>query len=153
MIYNFPSGTNLQLDTIILDLNGTLAVHGNIAEGVKEQIDQLKVLGFEIFLLSGDTRGNAQKIADTLGITLVVTSNAKEKGKFVESHHPDTCASIGNGKIDLETFKLAKLSIATLQAEGVFAGAIPFLDIIVPSIQDALQLLIDPNTLVSTLRE
>ena len=65
----------------------------------------------------------------------------------------DTCVSIGNGLIDLEITKLAKLSIVTLQSEGVHTQTLLASDIVVPTICDALDLFIDTNRLVATLRK
>jgi soluble P-type ATPase len=63
------------------------------------------------------------------------------------------CAAIGNARIDIGTFKHAKLAIMTLQAEGIHAGAIKYAHIILPSIIDALDLFLNPNSLCATLRK
>lgn len=46
----------------------------------------------------------------------------------------------------------AKLSIVTLQAEGVHTKTLLASDIVVPTITDALDLLIDSKRLIATLR-
>ena len=61
-------------------------------------------------------------------------------------------AAIGNARIDIGTFQNAKISIATLQAEGIHSGILSYVDIIVPSIESALQLFIDKKSLEGTLR-
>jgi soluble P-type ATPase len=45
------------------------------------------------------------------------------------------------------------LSVATLQAEGIHTGIIPYVDIIVPNINDALDLFADANTMAATMRK
>lgn len=51
MKYEVPGVGDLDLSTIILDLNGTVTVGGNIVEGVHERIRKLKDLGFTILFL------------------------------------------------------------------------------------------------------
>lgn len=48
--------------------------------------------------------------------------------------------------------KVVKLRIVTLQAEGVHVQTLLASDVVVPSILDALDLLIDPARLSATLR-
>jgi soluble P-type ATPase len=153
MIYKIPGIGNLELKTIILDLNGTLTVKGKIVKGVKERLTTLKKLGYRILFFTGNTRGNADKIAKSLGIDWVLAESGIEKRNEAKKLNPKTCVSIGNGQIDLELMKVVKLRIVTLQAEGVFVKTLLNSDVIVTSINDALDLLIDPSTLVATLRK
>jgi len=149
---NVPGQGLLKLETIVLDLNGTLAVHGKVVEGAPERIAKLKEKGYKIILFSGDTRGNAQKLADGLGIEFIRAGTDDEKLREIEKLNPETCVAIGNGLIDLKKIQKAKLAIVTLQAEGVHTKTLMEADIIVPTINDALDLLIDENNLVATLR-
>ena len=60
--------------------------------------------------------------------------------------------SSNRARIDIETFKHAKISILTLQSEGIHVDVIPFADIIVPSVIDALDLFIDKDSLIATMK-
>lgn len=153
MVFELTDGERLEIKTIVLDLNGTLSVHGQVPVGVDQQLKQLQSLGFRVVLLSGDVRGTAKGIAEQLGIELMFAKNAQEKETAILTLEPNTCASIGNARIDIGTFKHARLSILTLQAEGIHADTIHYADIIVPSIQDALGLFLDPSALIATLRQ
>jgi P-type E1-E2 ATPase len=153
MIYNIPPNKKIEINTIILDLNGTLSVNGKIPLGVKNRLNKLKKLGFKIILFTGDQRGTASKICKKLGIDYKITFTGKDKEKEILKLNPNTCASIGNGKIDIGTFKHAKLSILTLQAEGISTKALPYTDILVLSIVDALDLFLNKDSLCATLRE
>ena len=44
MIYNIPGQGELEIKTIILDLNGTLSVGGIVPDGVKERIDEQRLI-------------------------------------------------------------------------------------------------------------
>lgn len=153
MIYN-PTGIGeIELDTIVLDLNGTIALHGKIVPGVKERLTKLKDLGFTIYLFSGDQRGNVAELAQKLGIDFKKASTAEEKEKLMLDLDKGKTVAIGNARIDIGTFKQAKLRIGTLQTEGIHVAILEHLDILVPSINDALDLLLDVSAFNATMRK
>lgn len=152
MIYNIPGQDELEIKTIILDLNGTLSVGGKLVDGVHGRLQKLKESGMNLVLFTGNTRGDADDIAMQLGIEWMQAKSAEDKAKLAQDLEPSTCASIGNGLIDLELMKTVKLSILTLQAEGVHTETLMNSDILVPSVNDALDLFIDSDRLIATLR-
>lgn len=153
MVYKIPGVGDIELKTLILDLNGTLTVKGKISEGVKERLARLKELGYRILFFTGNTRNNAGEISSELGIEWILAEDRIAKRNEALKLDPNICVSIGNGLIDLELMKVVKLRIVTLQAEGVHVQTLLNSDIVIPSILDALDLLIDPATLVATLRK
>lgn len=153
MTYDIPGQEQLEIKTIILDLNGTLSVAGTVPEGVKERLDQLKDKGFKVLFFTGNTRNDADELAADLGIEWKLAKNAEDKKNLALELEPDTCASIGNGLIDLELMKVVKLRIVTLQAEGVHVQTLLNSDIVIPTINDALDLFIDEQRLIATLRK
>ncbi len=153
MTYDIPGQEQLEIKTIILDLNGTLSVAGTVPEGVKERLDQLKAKGFKVLFFTGNTRNDADDLATSLGIEWKLAKNADDKRNLALELEPDTCASIGNGLIDLELMKAVKLRIVTLQAEGVHIQTMLSSDIVVPNINDALDLFLDEQRLIATLRK
>ncbi|MCA9318018.1 hypothetical protein KDA06_00035 [Candidatus Saccharibacteria bacterium] len=153
MKYDIPGQGQFEIKTIILDLNGTLSVAGTVPEGVKERLDQLKGIGFKVLFFTGNTRNDADDLAADLGIEWRLAKNAEDKRDLALELEPETCASIGNGLIDLELMKVVKLGIVTLQAEGVHIQTMLNSDIVVPSINDALDLFIDEQRLIATLRK
>lgn len=152
MFIQGPNQENIEIENIVLDLNGTLSVSGIVSEKTKLQILKLKDLGYKIVLISGDIRGTAFDIAQSLDIELYLGKSSEEKAEKMQALQPEKTAAIGNARIDIGTFKNAKLSIATLQAEGIHTAIIPYVDIIVPSINDALNLFIETQSLEATLR-
>ena len=153
MIYKLQHGETLEINTIVLDLNGTLSIDGIIPEGVKERVQKLKELGFKIILFTGNQRGTADKLCGDLGIKFKVTPTGAEKESEMLKLDTSKCVAIGNARIDIGTFKHAKLSILTLQAEGIHVKTLEHIDIIVPSILDALDLFLNKDTLPSTLKK
>lgn len=152
MKYEIPGQNPFEIKTLILDLNGTLSVGGIIPEGVKERLDRIKELGFSVVFFTGNTRNDADELASALDINWRLAKNGEEKRNLALELGADTCASIGNGLIDLELTKVAKLGIVTLQAEGVHTKTFLEADIVVPTINDALDLFIDPSRLIATMR-
>ena len=150
--YEIPGREQFEVKTIILDLNGTLSVGGRVPDGVRERLEQLKARGFRIVFFTGNTRNDADELAKDLGIEWRLAKNASDKRRLAEEIEPDTCASIGNGLIDLDLMKAVKLRIVTLQAEGVHIQTMLQSDIVIPHINDALDLFLDEQRLIATLR-
>jgi soluble P-type ATPase len=153
MTYDIPGTGQLEIKTIILDLNGTLSVAGTVPAGVKERLDQLKSKGFKVLFFTGNTRNDADDLAAELGIEWKLAKNAADKRNHALELDPETCASIGNGLIDLELMKTVKLRIVTLQAEGVHIQTMLNSDVVIPTINDALDLFLDEQRLIATLRK
>ena len=139
------------LDTMVIDLNGTLTVGGVIDDKVKESLKELSWLGRRLILLTWNQRGNADQFAQ-YGMEIIKASNAHAKEGFIMSLDIDKCVAIGNARIDIWMFKHVAISIATLQAEGIHKDIIEFVDIIVPSMESALNLFIDPNRFAATMK-
>lgn len=152
MKYKIPGADEFEIKTIILDLNGTLTVDGRVVPGVHERLRELKAAGFNVLFFTGNTRGDADVMAEELGIDWEEAKNGADKKARARKHDPATCASIGNGLIDKELMEAVKLRIVTLQSEGVHVQTLLASDIVVPSIIDALDLFLDPDRLIATLR-
>lgn len=152
MIIPIPNSSDLELNTIILDLNGTLTEHGSLVEGVESRIRKLQELGLTVVLFSGDTRGTAASIAHRLGIELIIAGTGEKKRAAAEKVGTATAAAVGNGLIDVPLFKVVALSIAVLQKEGVHTACMQAAHVMCLTILDALDLLLDPQALAATLR-
>lgn len=130
-----------------------MSVAGVVPDGVKPRLDKLKDLGFNVLFFTGNTRNDADQLAAELEIDWKLAKSATDKRHLALQLNPETCASIGNGLIDLELMKTVKLSVLTLQAEGVHVQTLLHSDILVPTINDALDLFIDSQRLIATLRK
>jgi soluble P-type ATPase len=154
MEYSNISGVgNMTLDAIIFDLNGTLSVRGMIVDGAKERIEKLQKMGFMMYLLSGNQRKNALELSSYLGLRFFEASSLEEKANFVKNLPTKNIVAIGNARIDIGMFQNAKLSIGTIQGEGIHRDILQHVDILVNNINDALDLLIDEDTLKATLKQ
>ncbi len=152
MHFTIPGHEPFEIETLILDLNGTIAIDGKLIDGVKERIEALRG-SLQILLFSGDTQGTAADIAKELQIELRLTPDAEAKAAAARTLHPETAATIGNGLIDLELFRTVRLRILTIQAEGAHPQTLLASDVITNSILDALDLFLKPKRLIATIRK
>jgi soluble P-type ATPase len=149
--YKVPGVGTIEIDTLIVDSDGTLTVRGEIISGVIERIQRIQSFGVNVVMISSDQRGNARGLADFCGITYYEANNSREKEDILLSLGSRKVASIGNARIDIGLFVQSVVSVATLQGEGIHKDVIDHVDIIVPSINDALEFFMDENTFIATM--
>lgn len=145
---------HLEITKLVLDINGTLATDGILENGVKEKIEGLKDR-VEIFLLTADTFGTGEDIAEELGVEVFKVdedNSAQDKLDFINTLEGGQCAVIGNGYNDHLMFEAAALSIAVIGREGASVKSIMHADIVVNHIIDAFELLGTHARLIATLR-
>ncbi len=148
-----PGWGSAELENLVLDLNGTLTESGDFIPGVIDYLEKMRAEGFRIYVLSGDTRGAIkQGLEKPADVEAVITRTADEKKDFVESIGAERTVCVGNGNIDVEMFKAARLSICTIQAEGATLQAMLAADIVVTHINQAFEILLDPSKMIATLR-
>lgn len=151
---SIPGRGHLELQHLVLDVNGTLAVDGVLIEGIAERLERLRDC-LEIHMITADTHGKQAQIDQQLGITarrMEPSDERYQKFAFVNTLGHQHTVAIGNGSNDAWMLQGAALGIAVLGAEGLSGDAAHAADIIAPSIIDALDLLLIPKRLVATLR-
>jgi len=149
-----PGWDALELEHLLLDMNGTIALDGEPLAGVKERVAVLSE-HLAVYLVTADTHGTAEEVGRRLGCPVVridSRSGASQKKTLVEQLGPGQVAAIGNGANDAEMLAAAALGIAVLGGEGLAVGALRAADVVVGSIEDAFDLLIHPRRLIATLR-
>ncbi len=154
MIYiEIPGRKPLTISHIVLDYNGTIAVDGFLAEGVKEKLLKLKEMA-EIHVLTADTYGSVRKQCKPLGIDVKTfpREGASSCKKQIVRSLTGEKVCIGNGFNDIEMFDSADLSVAVINDEGMCAKLLLHADVFTMSIKDALDLLLKPDRLKATLR-
>lgn len=150
--YNVPGVGYIEIDTLVVDSNGTMTIRGEIVPGVIEKIHQLQSLGVNMVMISSDQRGNARDLALSSGITYYEANNSREKEDILLSLGSKKVAAIGNARIDIGLFVQSIISVATLQSEGIHKDIIDHVDVIVPSVNDALDFFLDKDTFIATMK-
>jgi soluble P-type ATPase len=144
----------LQIEHLVLDYNGTLAQDGRLLRGVRGRLARIaRVL--QIHVVTGDTFATARRALRGLPCRLVVLAARDQDGakrRYVLRLGAGTTACIGNGRNDRSMLGAARLGIAVVQREGASTAALAAADLVLPSVQDALDLFLHPVRLTATLR-
>ena len=149
--FEIPGATAIELEHVILDVNGTLTQRGDLIPGVAERIAPLRQR-VVVHLLSADTRGQLDAVAERLAVPAQAISRGDEKRSFVERLGADRCGAIGNGLNDAPMLQAVRLGTAIVGPEGASSAALAAAEVVCATITAALDLLLDPVTLASTLR-
>jgi len=152
---DIPGWGNIEIENIVLDLNGTIATDGKIPIEVKEKIKSLaeKV---KVYILTADTQLTASEETGEMNVELVrISGEGSKMGKFdfLKTLIPEMTAVIGNGNNDERILKEAALGIAVVGSEGLSTLAMKNADLVVKNISDGLDLFLKTKRLIATLRE
>jgi len=148
---DIPQRGILELEHAVFDINGTLAVDGNVIPGVAERLRALGEL-LSIHAMTAGSHGNLDEIERVLGIPLRRIATGEEKYQFVQQLGPAKVVAIGNGMNDVGMLRVAALDIAVLAGEGVATMACQSADVLALGPLDAIDLLLKPKRLIATLR-
>lgn len=164
-----PAGREpLHLFHLVLDYNGTLACRGRLLPGVAERLRALGRL-VAVHVVTFDTFGTVRaQLAGELGLAEAgeggaggVSLDVMERGAggeaeaklaFLQGLGPASCCAVGNGVNDSLMLEAAALSICVMGREGCAVESMLRSDICVADINDALDLLLYPDSCVATLR-
>ena len=148
-----PGREELNLSHLILDYNGTIAEDGEIIESIRPRLAELsKVLS--ICVITADTHGTAAKKCEGLPLE-VLTFPTTEVGAIKAQEamkRTGGVITIGNGFNDIQMSDAADLSICVIGREGCCGALLAHADIVVTSIDDALDLLLKTGRVRATLR-
>jgi len=151
---SIPGQSHLSLEVLVLDYNGTLALDGVLPDPVKEKIIFLANL-LEIHIITSDTFGSVARQCEGLPVrinVLATNDHVREKAGYLTQFGERMVVAIGNGANDELMLQKANLGILVLGTEGCSTRALTASDIIVKDIIDALDLLLNPQRLIATLR-
>ena len=152
---NIPGRGFIQLAHLVCDVNGTLAIDGQLIEGLPKMLTGLRDR-LEIHLLTANTHGQQDMIDMKLNLNTKIIDQGNEpeqKAAYVRSLNSDHVIAIGQGANDASMLESAAIGICVLSCEGSSKEALLAADLIVPDIITALELLEKPLRLVATLRK
>lgn len=149
-----PGMEEIRLDHLLLDYNGTLACDGQIKAGVLERLEKLSQ-SLNIHVITADTFGSVQEQCDAFFIHIhIIGKEAQDRAKleYLKQLDPQHTVAVGNGRNDALILQEARLGFALLQEEGCATQSLLTSDVLFQSINDALDVLLNANRLVATLR-
>jgi len=152
---NIPGRGELQLEHLVMDVNGTLAVDGILIEGVARRIGALRDR-LTVHLLTADTHGGQAAIDHLLNLKAVHIQHgneAEQKATYVRQLGAERVAAIGQGANDAQMLQSAALSICIMSVEGLALDALHASQLLLPDILSALDLFDNPLRLIASLRK
>ena len=154
MHVSIPDYGEFDLNFLVMDYNGTLAIDGIRIDGVKEALNALS-RHLSLHVLTADTFGKAKAGLNGIDCTLsILPEKDQQSGKlaYVRALGAEQTVSIGNGRNDQQMLKASALGIAVILAEGASGETLQAADVVCTSIGSALDLLRNPLRLTATLR-
>ena len=152
---NIPGRGIIQLEHLVCDVNGTLAVDGRLPEGLGRILNNLQDR-LEVHLLTADTHGRQNQIDRQLNLQAVRIQPGEEsnqKAEYVRRLGADCVVAIGQGANDAAMLKSAAIGICVMSPEGTAVETLLSADLVVPDIHCALELLEKPIRIGASLRK
>jgi len=153
--FNIPGRGDYEIEHLVMDVNGTLAIDGQLMNGVAGKIAALRDK-LTIHLLTADTHGKQAAIDQQLGLAAVRImpgGESQQKADYVRKLGSEKVTAIGQGANDAQMLDAAKLGICVMSIEGVAKETLLAADLIAPDILSALELLEKPLRVTATLRK
>ena len=152
---NIPGIGVMRLEHLVSDVNGTLALDGQLREGLARSLHNLQDR-LQLHLLTADTHGRQAMIDQQLGLEAVRVGSgneAQQKAEYVHRLGAERVVAIGQGANDAAMLDAAGLGICILSPEGTATPALLSADLLAPDIFAALELLDKPLRIVASLRK
>lgn len=149
-----PGFGRLEIEHLVLDYNGTLAVDGHLVDGVADDLNALADR-LTVHVVTADTFGRARQALEGIRCRLDVLPPGDQdiaKQEFVRTLGPERTVCVGNGRNDRLMLRDAAVGMAVILAEGAAGLTLADADVVATDIRAALALLTHPLRLVATLR-
>ena len=150
---NIPGQGQIELEFLVCDVNGTLAVDGKLQDGLVRGFSTLKDR-LDIHLLTADLHGKQEIIDRQLNLEAVRIQpgeEAQQKAAYIEQIGASRVVAIGQGANDANMLKVARIGICVFSPEGVAVETLLAADLVVSDFNSAFELLEKPLRLVASL--
>lgn len=154
ILYEIPGRDNIEIENIVFDYNGTIAIDGKLIDRVKELINTL-AKDVEIYILTADTYGTVEKECKDINgkvLTFPKDNAGESKKEIVKKLGGQKTICLGNGYNDIPMFKEAILTIGIVEGEGASGKLLINADIVVRSIIEGINIMLNKNMVKATLR-
>ena len=154
LLYEIPGRDNIEIENIVFDYNGTIAVDGKLIDGVKDLINLL-AKDTAIYILTADTYGTVEKECKDINgkvLTFPRVNAGQSKKEIVEKLGGQKTICVGNGFNDIPMFKESVLAIGIIEGEGASGKLLSSADIISRNIIEAINIILNKNMVKATLR-
>jgi len=152
---SIPGRGLIELEHLVCDVNGTLAIDGQLLEGVARALTDLRDR-LDLHLLTADTHGRQDLIdrqLNTKAVRIHPGEESLQKAEYVRRLGAEQVIAIGQGANDAGMLECACLGICVFSKEGTAIQALLAADLVAPDIYAALEMIENPLRLVATLRK
>jgi soluble P-type ATPase len=142
------------LGHLVSDFTGTLSVDGKLLPGIREMLNRISEF-LKVHILTADTFGMAKAELQGIPCQIHILRGERhdvQKDEYVKQLGAEYVIAFGNGNNDRLMLKTAKIGVAVCLNEGCAADVLKASDILVTSITDGLDLLLEPKRMKATLR-
>lgn len=152
--FDIPGNSIKEIEYLVFDFNGTIAVDGKIIQGV---IPRFKEIGqnVKIFVITADTFGTVAEQLTGVNCEIEIITNENQhlaKRNFIEQLGKDKVIAFGNGMNDALMLQEAALGVCLIQNEGASTQTLQASDLIFNNILDALDTIQNSLRIKATLR-
>jgi len=152
---DIPGRGPLRIQHLVSDVNGTLAVDGQLIDGLVKRFTELRDRVI-VHLLTADTHGRQAVIDKQLGLVAFrvrAGDEAAQKEAYIRNLGAETVVALGQGANDAKMLKAAGLGICVLSQEGTAIETLQSADLVMPDIFSALDLFNKPLRMIASLRK
>jgi soluble P-type ATPase len=154
MLIAIPGRETIEIENVVLDCNGTIAIDGKLIDGVAELINKLSS-NINFHIITADTYGSVEKELANINCKIVKISEEKQdasKLDYLLKLGKEKTLCVGNGRNDKLMLAESAIGIALIQDEGVCVESLLAADIACKSIIDVFAYFKTPNRIKATLR-
>ncbi len=155
MVINVPETGKYEIENIVFDYNGTIAINGEIISGILEKIVKLTEV-FNVAIITADTFNTVRKAFKNTNVNIHIIDNENgmiQKKEFIKNIGSNKTIALGNGRNDELMLKESIISVAILNDEGVSLKALNSADFLLKDINHFFEMIEEPKKLIAILRK
>jgi soluble P-type ATPase len=148
-----PGQSNLEVDSILLDFDGTLASDRRIHPKAKDKINLLSKRT-KIYILTKGEKEGVEEVLKKVKAEIVYLDEGKssqQKLDLLRRLGASRTVAVGNGVDDAPMMEEAGFSLCVIGKEGTFSETMNKADVVFTDILDALDFLLKPLRQRATL--
>jgi soluble P-type ATPase len=155
MIITVPGIGEYEIENIVFDYNGTIAIDGIIIEGIMDKIVKLSN-EFNVYIVTADTFKTVENAFKNTVINVHIigkNNESQDKKEFIKKVGSNKTIALGNGRNDELMLKEAIISIAVLNDEGISVKTLNNADFLIKDINNFFDMIDEPKKLIAILRK
>jgi soluble P-type ATPase len=148
-----PGQSNIEIDFILIDFEGTLASDRRVHPKAKDKINLLSKRTKIYILTKGGKEGVEEALKNVKAeiVYLHEGKSSEQKLDLLRQLGVSRTVTIGNGVDDAPMIEEAGFGICVMSKEGTFSEAVKKADVVFTNILDALDFLLKPLRQKATL--